>query len=214
MISVVLTDEYEIVRCGIKSILSNTTDIVVRADASCVDDLAPALDGDSDDIIIIELTSSEQNGIEIIRRIRGKYAKLKILVLTADRSANVADRALKAGAKGYITKDSSATQIIDAIRSLARGRPPISEHIAEKLMFQLVHDSKPDGYRSLTSREMDVFLNIAQGRTCTEIARSLSLSIKTISTHKSRIMEKLSFDSSAELVKYAIAHKLVEGYVI
>lgn len=214
MISVVLIDEHEVVRCGVKSILNGTIDIVVRADAANIDDIGHLLGGDSDDLLITELTMVERGGIDVIRRIRRKYSNLKIMVLTSDRCVEVADRALKAGAKGYITKDSSAIQILDAIRNLARGRLPISEPIAEKLMLQLVSECRHDGYQGLTSREMDVFLMIARGATCTAIARSLSLSIKTISTHKARIMDKLNFSSTADLVQYAVAHKLIAGYVI
>lgn len=214
MISVVLVDEHEVVRRGVKAILNSTSDIVVRADAANIDDIGHLLGCDSDDLLITELAMVDRGGIDAIRRIRRKYTKLKILVLTSDRCVDVADRALKAGAKGYITKDSSANQILDAIRNLARGRLPISEAIAEKLMLQLVGIDKPEGYQALSTREMDVFLMLARGTTCTEIARSLSLSIKTVSTHKARVMEKLRFSSTAELVKYAVAHKLSAGYVI
>ena len=214
MISVILVDEHEVVRKGIKAILDGASDIVVRAEAPNIDELVHLLGTDSDDIVITELVMAERGGIDIIRTIRRRYTQLRILVLTSDRCVEVADRALKAGAKGYITKDSSAIQILDAIRHLARGRLPISEHIAERLMLQLVNQDKPGGYQCLTTREMDIFLKIAHGGTCTEIARSLSLSIKTISTHKSRIMDKLRFSSTAELVQYAIAHKLIEGYII
>lgn len=214
MISVLLIDEHEVVRRGVKAILSGTHDIVVRADAANIDDIGHLLGGDSDDLLITELAMVERGGIDVIRRIRRRYAHLKIMVLTSDRCVEVADRALKAGAKGYITKDSSANQILDAIRNLARGRLPISEPIAEQLMLQLLGEVKHDGHQSLTTREMDVFLMIARGATCTQIARSLSLSIKTISTHKARIMDKLKFSSTAELVQYAVAHKLIAAYVM
>jgi DNA-binding NarL/FixJ family response regulator len=214
MISVLLVDEHEVVRRGVKAILNSTSDIMVRAEAANIDDMGHLLGSDSDDLLITELAMVERGGIDVIRRIRRRYANIKIMVLTSDRCVEVADRALKAGAKGYITKDSSANQILEAIRNLARGRLPISEAIAEQLMLQLVGVNRPDGYQSLTTREMDIFLMIARGTTCTQIANSLSLSIKTVSTHKSRIMDKLRFSSTADLVQYAVAHKLIAGYVI
>lgn len=214
MISVILVDEHEVVRRGIREILYNTPDIVVRADSANIDEMGDLLGGDSEDLLITELCMVERSGIDELRRIRRKYNKLKIMVLTSDRCVGVAQRALKAGAKGYITKDSSAIQILDAIRNIARGRMPVSELIAEKLMQQHAGVEQPEGHQRLTTREMDVFLKIANGGTCTEIARSLCLSIKTVSTHKSRIMEKLRFASTAELVRYAIAHKLIEGYLV
>lgn len=214
MISVLLVDEHEVVRRGVKAILNSTSDIVVRAEAANIDDMGHLLGSDSDDLLITELAMVERGGIDVIRRIRRRYANIKIMVLTSDRCVEVADRALKAGAKGYITKDSSANQILEAIRNLARGRLPISEAIAEQLMLQLVGVNRPDGYQSLTTREMDIFLMIARGATCTQIANSLSLSIKTVSTHKSRVMDKLRFSSTADLVRYAVAHKLIAGYVI
>lgn len=214
MISVLLVDEHEVVRRGVKAIINSTPEIIVRADAASIDDIGHLLGSDSDDLLITELTTTDRGGIDIIRRIHRRYANLKIMVLTADRCVEVADRALKAGAKGYITKDSSANQIVDAIRNLARGRLSISEAIAEKLMQQLVSETRHDGHQALSMREMDVFLMIARGATCTEIARSLSLSIKTVSTHKARLMDKLRFASTAELVQYAVAHKLIAGYVM
>ena len=214
MISVLLIDEHEVVRRGVKAILNSTPDIVVRADAASIDDIGHLLGSDSDDVLITEVAMAERGGIDVIRRIRRKYTNLKIMVLTSDRCVEVADRALKAGAKGYITKDSSASEILEAIRNLARGRLPISAAIAEQLMLQLVGDARHDGHQALTTREMDVFLMIARGATCTEIARSLSLSIKTISTHKARLMDKLRFASTAELVQYAVAHKLIAGYMM
>lgn len=214
MISVLLVDQHEVVRRGIKAILNSAPDIMVRAEAANIDDIGHLLGGESDDLLITEVAMVERGGIEVIRRTRRKYTNLKIMVLTSDRCVEVADRALKAGANGYITKDSSATQILDAIRGLARGGLPISGPIAEKLMLQFFGDTRPDGHQALTSREMDVFLMIARGARCTEIARSLSLSVKTISTHKSRIMDKLRFSSNSELVQYAVAHKLIAGYVI
>lgn len=216
MISVLLIDQHEVVRRGVKAILNGAPDIVVRADAANIDDISHLLGGNSDDLLITELAMVKCGGIgiDVIRRIRRRYTHLKIMVLTSDRCVEVADRALKAGVKGYITKDSSANQILEAIRNLARGRLPISESIAEKLMQQLVGEVKHYGHEALTTREMDVFLMIARGATCTEIARSLSLSVKTISTHKARIMDKLRFSSTADMVQYAVAHKLIAGYVM
>lgn len=214
MISVILIDQHEVVRRGIKAIINGANDIAVRAEASNLHDLLHLLGSDSDDIIITELALAECGGIENIRRIRRKYTALRILVFTCDKGVDVADRALKAGAQGYITKDSSAAQIVAAIRHLAQGRLPISEHIAEKLMMQLVQNNKGDGHQCLSPREMDILLRIARGGSCTEIARSLCLSIKTISSHKSRIMDKLNFSSTAGLVQYAVAHKLIDGYMI
>jgi DNA-binding NarL/FixJ family response regulator len=214
MISVILADEHEVVRSGLTAIFKDSQDIIVRAGAANIDDLANMLFFGIDDILIIELVTMKHDGIDAIRKIRRKYNRIKILVLTSDRGFEMADRALKAGAKGYITKDSSASQIVDAVRNLARGRRPISEHISEKLIFDFVNDDKPEAHRSLTAREMDVFLRIARGGSCTEIARYLSLSAKTISTHKSRIMDKLNFSSTSDLIQYAIAHKLINGYMI
>lgn len=214
MISVILIDQHEVIRKGIQAICSVVHDIVVRAEGATLDEVMQLLGPHSNDILVTELALAGGGGIETISRIRRKFTELRILVFTSDRSVDVADRALKAGAQGYITKDSSAAQIVEAIRNLAKGRLPISEHIAEQLMMQLIQHHGGEGHQSLTAREMDVFLRIARGGTCTEIARSLFLSAKTISSHKSRIMDKLNFSSTAELVQYAVAHKLIDGYII
>jgi DNA-binding NarL/FixJ family response regulator len=214
MINVILIDHHEVVRRGLQSFFNAIQDIVVRAQGGTLDEVSHLLGSTSNDILVTELALAGGGGIEAIRRVRRKFPELRILVFTSDNSVDVADRALKAGAQGYITKDSSAAQIVEAIRQLAKGRLPISEHIAEQLMMQLVQHQKGDGHQSLTPREMDVFLRIARGGTCTEIARSLFLSVKTISSHKSRIMDKLNFSSTAGLVQYAVAHKLIDGYVV
>lgn len=211
MINVALVDEQEIFRAGIISILSSTSDMAVIGAAARAEDIRELLISGETDVLVAELPTVGRGGTDLIKRLKSANPSLVILVLTSDASVEVANRALKSGASGYITKDSSAMQIVSSIRASAAGRLQVSELIAEQLMIR-ISAQHSRGVQGLTDRELDVFIRIARGETCTNIAHSLSLSIKTVSTYKGRVMEKMGFSSVAELVKYAVAHKLVPEY--
>jgi DNA-binding NarL/FixJ family response regulator len=165
------------------------------------------------DVLIFEPLSMSSGAMEFMRQSKQNCPGLRIFVLTAQSGVDFANRALKARASGYLTKDCSADQLMEAVRRVANGRLHISYDIAEKLMWQMTGPTWEGGHKALTPREFDVLLRLAAGQTCSEIARELMLSVKTISTHKARMMEKMHLESTAELVQYAVAHKLVEAYI-
>ncbi|MET0857101.1 MAG: response regulator transcription factor [Telluria sp.] len=211
MINVALVDEQIIFREGIMSILRSEDDIEVVGQAARADEIRELLISGRVDVLISEMPKAGRCGTDLIRRLKTATPSLLILILTSDTSIEVATRALKSGAAGYITKDSSSDRIVSSIRGVACGRTQVSESIAEQLMGR-ISGGYQGGVSGLTDRELDVFIRLARGETCTHIANTLSLSIKTVSTYKCRVMEKMEFSSVAELVKYAVAHKMVPEY--
>ncbi len=214
MIRVFTVDEHEVFRIGLKAIFADTSDIRVVGEAGRTGDALSLISLGKSDVLILEISSVGSKGMELIRQARQKCPRVAVLVLTAQIDEEYANRALKAGATGFLTKHSSPAEICEAVRKVASGRVHVSDEIAEHLMLQLCDLHKQYGHQELSTRELDVFLRLAVGKGCTEIAKELSLSVKTISTHKARIMDKLQLTSTAELVQYAIAHKLVEVYVV
>jgi DNA-binding NarL/FixJ family response regulator len=211
MINVALVDEQIVFREGIMSILRSEDDIEVVGQAARADEIRELLIAGRVDVLISEMPRAGRGGTDLIRRLKTATPSLLILILTSDTSIEVATRALKSGAAGYITKDSSCERIVSSIRGVACGRTQVSESIAEQLMGR-ISAGRQSGVSGLTDRELDVFIRLARGETCTHIANALSLSIKTVSTYKCRVMEKMEFSSVAELVKYAVAHKMVPEY--
>jgi DNA-binding NarL/FixJ family response regulator len=214
MINVVTIDAHEIVRTGLKALLSSTADIRVVGEAPSTHDGLNILMMASVDVLITELSSTGRASLDFIRQAKEQNPATRILILTALEGADFAVRALRAGASGFLTKDTAAFQIITAVRRLAHGNVFVSEQIALQLMARFRDDEPTHGHKSLTERELDVFVRFAKGETCTEIARMLSLSAKTVSTHKKRILEKMQLASTADIVQYAVAHKLVPAFVL
>jgi DNA-binding NarL/FixJ family response regulator len=208
-----IVDEQEIFREGLQTILGATADTEVIAEASTSQEAQRITVYGAVDVLIVEPSSPASDGTEFLYQARQSCPSLRIIVLTVESCADFANRAIKAGASGYLTKNCSASQIIDAVRKVAAGRFYASDEIAEKLMEQVFEPIGPSRHETLSSRELDVLLRVAAGETCTQIAHELMLSIKTISTYKARIKEKLHLGSTAEIVHYAVAHRLVATYM-
>ena len=206
MIRVLLVDDHTLVREGLKQLLTATTDLRV-ADEACNGEEALALVKVNDyDLAVLDMSMPGLSGIELIKRLRLEKPRLRLLVLSMHGEAQYAARALKAGAAGYLTKDSAAAQLVSAIRKVAGG----GVHISEAAAAQLVGSPNADVARHarLSNREFEVFRLLVQGRGPTEIAAQLHLSVKTVSTHKTRIFEKMGLESTADLVRYAVENQL------
>jgi two-component system invasion response regulator UvrY len=214
MINVVTIDAHEVFRTGLKALFSSTMDIRVVGEALNEQDGLKVLLSGSVDVLITELSPTGRGSLGLISRAKKNAPALRVLVLTAQGTVEFATRALRAGATGFLTKDATASEIIIAVRKLARGHVSVSDQVAAKLMTQFQDNEAATGYECLTDRELDVFIRIAQGESCADIARTLSLSPKTISTHKTRIMEKLSLLSTSDIVRYALAHGLIPAFVL
>jgi DNA-binding NarL/FixJ family response regulator len=202
-----LADDHAIVRAGLKEILAATGDITVAAEAANGNEVLARVRAADFDVAVLDMSMPGRSGVELIKQVKAEKPKLRLLVLTMHSEEQYAVRALRAGASGYLTKDSAAPQLVGAIRKVAAGGVHISEQAAAGLVDGAAGEGPP--HSRLSDREYEVFRLLASGRSPTEIAGQLHLSIKTVSTHKSRILEKMSLGGTAELVRYALEHKLL-----
>lgn len=207
MIHTLIADDHAIVRGGIKQILATTADIVVVAEAARGDDVLEQLGRHQVDVLLLDMTMPGTSGPELIQSIRVVFPTLPILVLTVHDDPQTVTRALRAGASGYVTKDNDPQVLIAAIRKLAAGGRFIDQQLVETIVFD-APASLPTAKEMLSSRELQVLERLATGNTVNEIASEFSLSAKTISTHKARLMEKLGIRTNADLIRYAIANKI------
>ena len=209
MIRVLLADDHAIVRAGLKEILAETGDITVAGEAASGQEVLARIRGDDYDVAVLDMSMPGRSGIELIRQVKDEKPKLRILVLTMHSEHQYAVRALKAGASGYLTKETAPDQLVAAIRRIAAGGAFVSPETAEQLALDVNRAPGGPPHTLLSDREYQVFELIVNGKSVSDIGRQLSLSVKTISTHKTRILHKMGATSEAELVRYALEHKLL-----
>jgi DNA-binding NarL/FixJ family response regulator len=203
-IRVLLADDHEIVRDGLKRILAAAGDLEVAGEAASGDQALALVRANDYDVAMLDMSMPGLSGIDLIKRLKAEKPALKLLVLSMHGEHQYAARALKAGASGYLTKDSAAEQLVGALRKIAAGGVHISEAAAASLVA-----SEKRLHGALSDREFEVLRLLASGLGPTEIGARLHLSVKTVSTHKARILEKLELGGTAELVRYAMEHKLL-----
>ena len=212
MIRILIADDHDILRAGLKHILQESGDIVVAGEASDGHTALMQVRSGSWDAMVLDLSMPGKSGIELIKQIKSEFPKLPILILSMHQEDIYAVRALKAGASGYLCKDSAETLLAQAIRKVAGGGLFINQAVAEKLAVEMLSGTGSGAPHSrLTDREYQVFLLLAKGLGVTDIGRELNLSVKTASTHKARILEKMDLGNTAELIRYAIRYKLIDG---
>ena len=207
MIRLLIADDHQIVRDGLKRILAATPDIEVSAEAASGDEALALVRANDYDLALLDMSMPGLSGIELVKRLKTEKPKMRLLVLSMHGEQQYAARALKAGASGYLTKDSAAQQLVGAIRKVATGGLHISDAAAASLVAGAGGDGAP--HTRLSDREYQVFRLLASGKAPGEIAEQLHLSIKTVSTHKTRILEKMQLGGTAELVRYALEHQLL-----
>ena len=210
MIRIIIADDHPIVRAGMKQIITEATDLMVADEASDGHKLLHKIKGDNFDVVILDITMPHMDGLDVLKQLKIEKPKLPVIVLSIHPEDQYALRVLKAGASGYVTKASAPDELINAIRKVFRGGKYISPSIAEKLVFQLDADFKEMPHETLSDREYQVLCLLASGKTVTEIADALALSVKTVSTYRARILEKMDMKNNAELIHYAIQNKLVD----
>ena len=204
MIRVLLADDHQIVRDGLKRILSATTDVEVTGEAASGDEALALVKANDYDLALLDMSMPGLSGIDLIKRLKIEKPALRLLVLSMHGEQQYAARALKAGASGYLNKDSAGEQLLSAIRKIAAG----GVHISEAAAATLISTIEKSPHEALSDREFEVMRLLVEGLGPTDIAARLHLSVKTVSTHKTRILEKLNLKSTAELVRYALEHKL------
>ncbi len=210
MIRILIADDHTLVRDGLKQILSATPGLVVAAEAVDGDEALAKVRAEEFDLALLDLSMPGLSGIDLIKRLKLEKSKLRILVLSMHGEQQYAVRAFKAGASGYLTKDSASGQLVAAIQKIAAGGLYISAAAAEQLAMGAMGKPGELPHRTLSDREFEVFRLLVAGTSVTDIADGLHLSVKTVSTHKTRILQKMGMASTAELVRYALEHKLLD----
>ena len=210
MIRIMVVDDHAIVREGLKQILSDVDDMAVLAEAGNGQEALDKIRRATFDVILMDISMPGRSGLEILKEIKSEHPKLPVLILSMHPEEQYAIRALKVGAAGYMNKSSAPDELIGAIRKVSAGRKYVSPSVAEKLAFELGSDTEKLPHELLSDREYQVMLMLASGRTVSEIADELCLSVKTISTYRSRIMEKMNLKKNAELTLYAVQHHLLQ----
>lgn len=210
MIRIIIADDHAIVRSGLKQIIATTDDIVVVGEATKGQEVLDRIDEWQVDLLLLDMAMPGVQGVDLIRSIRTRSPALPILVLSMHNEGQIVARALKAGACGYVTKDSEPEVLIAGIRKITDGGKFIDPALVDVMLFDADSGTAPPR-QALSGRERQVLEGISAGRSLGQIAEDLHLSPKTVSTHKMRLMEKLGIDNNADLMRYAIRRGLADG---
>jgi DNA-binding NarL/FixJ family response regulator len=210
MIRVVIADDHTIVRDGLKHLLGAAGDIEVVGEARNGNEALERVRALAFDVLLMDMSMPGKSGIELIRQVHVEKPKLRILVLSMHEEHQYAVRAIRAGAAGYLTKESATLQLVEAIRKVAAGGAFISAEVAQQLALGAMPGAEGPLHAKLSDREYQILLLIAEGKSISEIAEQLFLSVKTVSTHKSNILQKMNLTTQGELIRYAITNNLVE----
>ena len=205
---VLLADDHAIIRDGLKQILADTVDLEVGGEAANGTEVMQKVRAQDWDVLVLDISMPGRNGLELIRMIKDEKPDLFILILSMHHEEQYAVRALHAGASGYLTKESDSDVLVSAIRRVAGGGVHVSDKVAEMMVRGIRPVDEPLPHKLLSNREYQVFNMLVTGLGLTEIADELCLSVKTVSTHKTNILHKMSLGNFAELIHYAIAHQL------
>jgi DNA-binding NarL/FixJ family response regulator len=207
---IVLADDHTIVREGLKQILAGAPDFQVAGEARDGHEVMARVRELDFDVLLLDMSMPGKSGIELIRQVHAERPRLKILVLSMHEEHQYAVRAIRAGASGYLTKESASGLLVEAIRKVASGGAYITAEVAQQLALDAMPGAQGPRHASLSDREYQVFLAIAAGRSVSEIASALKLSVKTVSTHKANILHKMNMTSAGELIRYALANGLTD----
>jgi two-component system invasion response regulator UvrY len=208
-IRILIADDHPIVREGYKKILSDTPDMIVADEAENGQEVLNYIRKKNYDLILLDISMPGRSGLEILKELKNERPRLPVLILSIYPEEQYAVRAFRAGASGYLTKASAPNELISAIRKISQGGRYISSSLAEQLTYYLDADADKPLHETLSDREYQVMLMIASGKTVSEIAGELFLSVKTISTYRSHILEKMKMKNNAEITLYAVRNKLV-----
>ena len=209
MIKILIADDHPVVRQGIKQILAETRDLVAADEAASGQEVMKKVMKNDYDVILLDISMPERNGLDILRELKSKKPKPAVLILSIYPEDQYAVRVLKLGAAGYLTKESVPEELISAIRKVAQGRKYISATLAEKLAIDLEINAEKPPHENLSDREYQVLCMLASGKRLKDIGDDLNLSIKTISTYRTRILEKMKMGNNAEIIRYALQNNLV-----
>jgi len=209
MIKVAIVDDHQIVRAGFRELLGDEVDIRIAFEAASGEEALQNLRTEACDVLLLDLSLPGQSGVDVLRTARQRYPELGVLVLSGFPEERYALAMIRNGANGYLCKDCERNELLKAVRVVAQGRRYLSGRTAELMADELVGEGTAPLHESLSERELQVFLRLAKGESVSDIAAILSLSVKTVSTYRSRLLEKLAVSSNAELAAYALRHGLM-----
>jgi DNA-binding NarL/FixJ family response regulator len=210
MFKILIADDHAVVRRGIRQLLAEELRNATFGEAADAQEALESVRKQDWDLLILDVSMPGRSGLDVLKEIKGFRPKLRVLVLSIHPENQYAIRILKAGAVGYMTKETLPMELVKAVRKVLAGGPYVSPTLAEKLATNLAADTRESPHETLSNREFEVLRMIASGKTVTQIARELSLSAKTVSTYRTRVLEKMGMKTSAELTHYAIFNRLVE----
>ena len=211
MIRIALADDHAIVREGLKRILSAVRDFEVVGEAADGTQVLQLVRDTDIDLLLLDLSMPGRSGMELIRQVKAEKPRVRILILSMHQETQYAVRAIKSGANGYLTKESASAELEQAPRKIASGGADVSADVAQQLALGAMPGREIAPHASLSQREFEVFRHLLAGASVTEIAQQLHLSVKTVSTHKMHLMQKLGVHNPTELVRYAIRHGLADA---
>ena len=209
MIRILVADDHAVVRQGVKQILADVQDMTVKDEAQNGSETLKKVAENEYDVVLLDISMPGRSGLEVLEDIKTQHPKLAVLILSMHPEEQYAVRALRAGASGYLTKASAPQELIGAIRKVAGGGKYVTSSLAEKLADELEIDMEKLPHERLSNREHQVMLIIAEGKSVSDIADELCLSVKTISTYRTRVMSKMGMKKNAELTLYAVHNKLI-----
>ena len=207
--NIVIADDHAVVRRGLQQIVATQPAWRIVAEVEKADQVLPVLRRTPADLLVLDVALDRRSGIDILPGIRSEFPSLPILMLSMHDEEQYALHCLRAGASGYVQKDSTPEELIEAMRRVGSGHTWFSAVVTDQLAAEFVRGSSGEPHERLSARELEVFRLIASGRTVTEIAEALHLSVKTVSTYRARVLEKTGFRSNAEIIGYAIRSGLV-----
>lgn len=210
MIKILIADDHPVVRKGLKEIIEETSDMEVTEEASNGQEVLAKVFEKDFDVVLLDISMPGRSGLDILKELKSQRPKLSVLVLSIHPEEQYAVQVLKAGAAGYLTKKSAPDELVSALRKVSAGGKYVSPSLAEKLASALETGIDRPAHETLSAREYEVMRKIASGKTVTEISKELFLSPKTISTYRTRILEKMRMKNNAELIRYAIKNRLVD----
>ena len=209
MIHILIVDDHAVVRDGVKRLSDEQLGAAVFGEASTAQEALQLVREAHWDVVVLDISLGERNGLEVLKELKQLRPRLPVLILSMHAEEQYARRAFRAGAAGYITKDSSRAELVTALNKVIHGGKYVSAMLAEKLVADMARGTDRPLHEALSDREFEVMCLIASGKTVSQIAELLSLSDKTISTYRARILEKMHMKTNAELTHYAIQNKLV-----
>ena len=210
MLDILIADDHTLIRQGLRKLFEAEGDLRVAGEAAVVAEVFDLLSSTKVDLLILDINMPGRSGIEALQDLRTRFPGVRVLILSMYPEETAAVRVLKAGASGYVSKDAAPEELLKAIRKVASGERYVSQSLADRLAEEIVTPHNNKLHESLSEREYEVLCLIGRGKTVTEIARQLSLSIPTITTYRARILMKMNMRTTAELIHYAIRHNLVE----